>query len=66
MPCCRGRRSLTVAGLTGARADELATMDIFAGCPAEDLAPLARRLRPLRAPAGQVLMRQGSRLSSSC
>lgn len=59
MPCCRGWRSLTVAGLTGARADELATMDIFAGCPAEDLAPLARRLRPLRAPAGHVLMRQG-------
>jgi CRP-like cAMP-binding protein len=48
-----------VAGLTGAQVDELATMNIFEGCPAEDLAPLAGRLQPLRAPAGQVLMRQG-------
>src|SRR5690349_21567012 len=59
-----GRRSLAVAGLTGARVDELATMDIFKGCPAEDLAPLAGRLQPLRAAAGQVLMRQGEQAVS--
>lgn len=48
-----------VAELTGARAEELATMDIFEGCPAEDLVALAARLQPLRAAAGQVLMQQG-------
>jgi CRP-like cAMP-binding protein len=48
-----------VAGLTGARAEELATMDIFEGCPIEDLVPLASSVEPLRAAAGQVLMRQG-------
>jgi CRP-like cAMP-binding protein len=53
-----------VAGLTGARADELATMDIFAGCPAEDLVSLAGRLQPLRAAAGRVLMRQGEQAVS--
>lgn len=47
-----------MSGLT-ARVDELATMDIFNGCRADDLAPLAGRLQPLRAAAGQVLMRQG-------
>ncbi len=36
-------------------------MDVFAGCPTEDLVPLAARLQPLRAAAGQVLMRQGER-----
>lgn len=53
-----------MAGLTGARVDELATMDIFKGCPAEDLAPLAGRLQPLRAAPGEVLMRQGEQAVS--
>ncbi|ARG57830.1 GNAT family N-acetyltransferase [Mycobacterium persicum] len=53
-----------MAELTGARTAELAGMDIFAGCPAGDLLPLAARLAPLRAPTGQVLMRQGEQAVS--
>ncbi|OBG42594.1 acetyltransferase [Mycobacterium alsense] len=53
-----------MAELTGARAEKLATMDIFEGCTTEDLVPLAARLQPLRAAAGQVLMRQGERAVS--
>jgi CRP-like cAMP-binding protein len=53
-----------VAELTGVRADELAKMDIFRGCPVEDLMPLAASLQLLRAGAGQVLMRQGERAVS--
>ena len=34
-------------------------MDVFEGYPANTLLPLAAQLEPLRAPAGQVLMRQG-------
>lgn len=41
------------------RTDELAAMDIFQGCSAEDLRPLAAALHPLRAAAGRVLMREG-------
>ena len=37
----RGSADIGVAELTGARAEELATMDIFQGCPPEDLLPLA-------------------------
>jgi protein lysine acetyltransferase len=48
-----------VAELTGARAEELATMDVFEGCIPEDLEPLAASLQPLVAAAGQVLMQQG-------
>lgn len=39
-------------------------MDVFKGCPTEDLLPLASRLSPLRAPAAQVLMRQGEQAVS--
>ncbi|HZC54135.1 MAG TPA: GNAT family N-acetyltransferase [Mycobacterium sp.] len=39
-------------------------MDVFEGCPAEDLAPLAASLQPLRAAAGQVLMQQGEQAVS--
>lgn len=53
-----------MAGLTGARADELARMDIFAGSPTEDLVPLAARLQPLHAAGGRVLMRQGEQAVS--
>jgi CRP-like cAMP-binding protein len=53
-----------VAELTGARAEELATMDIFEGCPVEDLVPLAASVEPLRAASGQVLMQQGERAVS--
>lgn len=45
-------------------ADELAALDFFAGCPAATLEPLAARLQPLTAPAGQVLMRQGEHADS--
>ena len=50
--------------LTALRADELAALDIFKGCPAQDLMPLAASLEPLRAAAGQVLMRQGEQAVS--
>ena len=53
-----------MAGLTGARVEELATMDIFEGCPREDLVPLAACVQPLRAAAGQVLMQQGEQAVS--
>ncbi|BBX63184.1 acetyltransferase Pat [Mycobacterium saskatchewanense] len=53
-----------MAGVTGARAEELAAMDIFEGCPTEDLAPLASAVQPLRAEGGQVLMQQGERALS--
>jgi CRP-like cAMP-binding protein len=50
--------------LIGARAEELATMDIFEGCPVEDLMPLAATVEPLRTAAGQVLMQQGEQAIS--
>ncbi|CPR08605.1 cyclic nucleotide-binding protein [Mycobacterium bohemicum DSM 44277] len=53
-----------MAELTGARAEELATMDIFEGCPLEDLIALASAVAPLSAPAGQVLMQQGEQAVS--
>src|SRR5271163_74361 len=58
------RRNIAVAELTGARAEELATMDIFEGCPTEDLMPLAACVQPLGAAAGQVLMQQGEQAVS--
>jgi len=48
-----------VSGLTDVRADELAALEVFAGCPTAALVPLAAQLRPLTAAAGQVLMHQG-------
>jgi CRP-like cAMP-binding protein len=48
-----------VAGPTVVRADELAELGVFAGCPTEALAPLAAQLQPLSAAPGQVLMQQG-------
>ncbi|MDT5222171.1 MAG: protein lysine acetyltransferase [Mycobacterium sp.] len=53
-----------MAELSGVGAEELAGMDIFKGCPAEDLLPLASCLAPLRARAAQVLMRQGEQAVS--
>ena len=41
------------------RVGELAAMDIFRGCPTDRLTTLAAELKPLRAAAGTVLMRQG-------
>lgn len=46
------------------RAEVLAHMDVFDGCNPELLRPLAAHLRPLQAPAGQVLMRQGEQAVS--
>ncbi|MGW0159347.1 GNAT family N-acetyltransferase [Mycobacterium sp. NPDC003323] len=48
-----------MSGVTAVRADELAALEFFAGCPAHSLAPLAALLQPLSASPGQVLMRQG-------
>lgn len=53
-----------MAELSGVGAEELAGIDIFRGCPAEDLLTLASYLAPLQAPAGQVLMRQGEQAVS--
>lgn len=53
-----------MAKLTGARVEELARMNIFEGCSAEDLSPLAASIHPLRAAAGRVLMQQGERAVS--
>jgi CRP-like cAMP-binding protein len=53
-----------VAGLTAVSADELAALEIFKGCRPGALEPLAAQLRPLNAPAGRVLMRQGERAES--
>jgi protein lysine acetyltransferase len=58
------RRDVAVAGLTSARAAELAAMDFFEGCPAEDLIPLAGSVQLLHAAAGQVLMQQGEQAVS--
>jgi len=55
------------AGTPGASAtdvEKLSALDMFAGTPAKDLAALAAQLRPLRAAAGEVLMRQGEKASS--
>jgi protein lysine acetyltransferase len=49
---------------TALRADELAALDIFKGCPAEDLMPLAASVQPLQAAAGQVLLQQGEQAVS--
>jgi CRP-like cAMP-binding protein len=53
-----------VAGLAAVSADELAALEVFEGCPADALAPLAAQLRPIKAAAGQTLMRQGERAES--
>jgi protein lysine acetyltransferase len=53
-----------VTELTALRADELAALEIFEGCPAEDLMPLAASLQPLQAAAGQILMKQGEQAVS--
>ncbi|QUR68707.1 GNAT family N-acetyltransferase [Mycobacterium spongiae] len=48
-----------MAELSGAGAEDLAGMDIFEGCSAQELVSLAAGVVPLRATAGQVLMQQG-------
>jgi CRP-like cAMP-binding protein len=48
-----------MAGLTQVRADELASLAMFAEVPSADLVELAANLEPLRAAEGDVLMRQG-------
>lgn len=45
-------------------AQHLAEMALFAGCPIEALETVAHRLRPLRAEAGEILMRQGEQAVS--
>lgn len=59
------RRDPPTAGNDGAPpAADLAEMEIFAGCSAADLAPLAARLQPLQAAAGAELMHQGEKALS--
>ncbi|KUI24404.1 GNAT family N-acetyltransferase [Mycobacterium sp. GA-2829] len=48
-----------MAGVTAARADELAALEFFAGRSTRSLEPLAAQLRPLTAAPGEILMRQG-------
>ena len=50
--------------LIALRAAALAQMDVFDGCPAAELQVLAALLRPLQAPAGGILMRQGEQAVS--
>lgn len=45
--------------LVASRVANLAAMGLFEDCSAEELAPVAERLRPLSADRGEVLMRQG-------
>lgn len=45
--------------LVALRTSDLAEMEIFEGCSEEQLSAVAKLLRPLRATAGQVLMREG-------
>lgn len=42
----------------------LAEMEVFTGCPVDDLDRLAALLKPLSVPAGEVLMRQGEKADS--
>lgn len=50
--------------LVALRAESLAKMELFEDCSADQLQDLAIRLRPLRAEADQVLMRQGEQAVS--
>lgn len=50
--------------MTGVRASDLAALDLFAGCPADELAALADRLEPLTAGPGEVLVREGEPAST--
>lgn len=52
------------AELVSMRTQGLAEMTLFEGCSAGQLQVVAERLRPLRAAAGQVLMRQGEQAVS--
>lgn len=48
-----------MAGPDTVSADQLAALEFFSGCAIDTLGPVAALLRPLTAPPGQVLMRQG-------
>ncbi|MBV9512495.1 MAG: GNAT family N-acetyltransferase [Mycobacteriaceae bacterium] len=43
---------------------ELGALPVFAGIPTDELTPLAAELTPIRAPVGEVLMRQGEKALS--
>ena len=45
-------------------ATELGALPVFAGIPTDELSALAAELTPVRAPAGEVLMRQGDKALS--
>ena len=52
------------AGVNAVSTQELSALSVFADIPAQDLTTLAAYLKPLRAAAGEVLMRQGERAES--
>ena len=58
------RRAAKRAYMGAVSTEELAGLDVFADIPAHDLAALAANLEPLRAAAGEILMRQGERATS--
>ncbi len=62
-PGGRGAGRVPYIGVMTSRG-ELSELDVFAGIPARDLAALAAQLQPLRAAAGEVLMRQGEKALS--
>ncbi len=51
-------------GVSAVRTRQLAALSVFADMPARDFRALAARLKPLDAPAGEVLMRQGEKAES--
>jgi protein lysine acetyltransferase len=59
-----GCRCTAAGGTSAIKVEELSALDVFADIPARDLAALAVHLHPLRASAGDVLMRQGERALS--
>jgi protein lysine acetyltransferase len=50
--------------MSNVSSEELSALDVFADIPVQDLAALTAQLEPLRAGAGEVLMRQGGKAVS--
>lgn len=59
-----GCRCTATDGISAIEVEELSALDVFADVPAQDLVALAAHLHPLRARAGEVLMRQGEKALS--
>jgi protein lysine acetyltransferase len=50
--------------MAGVRSCELEALELFSGCPRDELRSLAERLRPVTAAPGEVLVREGEPASS--